>query len=435
LLPVTIGVYTVNNLSATAVESSRKNLVLQPGVWTYTTIRWADLGNPTQVSIINFMGNMGTGAAVVNFDEIKLLSAALPAVVPMAEMIFSDALNTDWANYSYDATSFDMANTTKFKVGAKSIKCTPTESFHALSLFRSAPFDPANYPNGISFWAFGETATETDGKVKFQVFTTPTAEGVESTKKQIQIPTGVWTPVTISWADLGRTTPLTNSQSQKASRISMPNDLTAVQRINIQNTTNAGGQVFYVDQLTLSPTSPLPVNLISFEIKLIEKEIRLFWKTSTETNSQGFDIERSSNAKNWGKLSFISSKADAGNNAGNLEYAFVDKNPLSGINYYRLKQKDINGDFSFSAIKSINFSEKGSFEIFPNPTDGLITIETPDWNKINTLELYNTSGIKVLNGKTTSNKLDIRQLPAGTYMLKIKEFNGEIVMKKILKFE
>ncbi|MGE0562402.1 MAG: T9SS type A sorting domain-containing protein [Flavobacteriales bacterium] len=112
--------------------------------------------------------------------------------------------------------------------------------------------------------------------------------------------------------------------------------------------------------------TPLPVKLLSFEANFNVDRVDLKWVTSTEINNDFFTIEKSKDLKNWEIVSNISA---AGNTNTNVEYFEVDYFPYQGVSYYRLKQTDYDGTFSYSNIVPVKVDKKinGEFGLFPNP--------------------------------------------------------------------
>lgn len=88
-------------------------------------------------------------------------------------------------------------------------------------------------------------------------------------------------------------------------------------------------------------TSPLPIELISFEGNCSNGSIILKWSTATETNNDYFTIERSDDGINFHSIGTLDG---AGNSSSILNYSFSDAAPLSNGNYYRIRQTDYNGD-------------------------------------------------------------------------------------------
>ncbi|MEM6698593.1 MAG: hypothetical protein AAF599_09365, partial [Bacteroidota bacterium] len=114
----------------------------------------------------------------------------------------------------------------------------------------------------------------------------------------------------------------------------------------------------------------LPVEILSFEAKVQKNQTRISWKTASEHNNKGFELQRSQNAKSWKPLSFIKGE---NNSLTPKLYEWMDTIPFSGINYYRLKQIDYDGDYEFSQVISVTLDVSSSnWMVYPNPTDGLL---------------------------------------------------------------
>jgi predicted outer membrane repeat protein len=186
----------------------------------------------------------------------------------------------------------------------------------------------------------------------------------------------------------------------------------------------------------LISSTPLPIKLVSFDAKAYENQVQLIWKTSSETNSAGFEVERSDNGKEFTKIGYVKSEASAGNSLEALEYNFTDseiRNLKSQILFYRLKQVDLDGKFTYSAIKSVKMESEGAVKVFPNPTSDFIYIETNSVSKIKNIQLVNAKGSVIYRSNLQENKIDISSQPTGIYFLKIEELSGRITIKKVLK--
>jgi len=113
----------------------------------------------------------------------------------------------------------------------------------------------------------------------------------------------------------------------------------------------------------------LPIELISFNAVLNDSKVDLSWATASETNNDFFTIERSKNGLNWENILQVDG---AGNSNTVINYFDADQQPLTGISYYRLKQTDFDGNFSYSNVEVVhNFNESSAqINAFPNPNDG-----------------------------------------------------------------
>ena len=169
----------------------------------------------------------------------------------------------------------------------------------------------------------------------------------------------------------------------------------------------------------------LPIELFSFTaVQIPYSTVQLDWQTASEINNDYFTIERSVNGTNWEIVNTIDG---AGNSSSLLNYTSIDNSPLSGISYYRLKQTDFDGQFSYSNIKNVNIKNLGNskIEIFPNPTESQITI-IGNIIELGQVKIYNTLGQDLTNftNKIDSGKLkliiDLSELNEGMYYIKTK---------------
>ncbi|MDO9001441.1 MAG: hypothetical protein Q7W45_16870 [Bacteroidota bacterium] len=132
----------------------------------------------------------------------------------------------------------------------------------------------------------------------------------------------------------------------------------------------------------IPPSTPgcgvvLPIELINLTGKPNNGFIELSWITATEKNSNYFDVERSSDATDFIKKITVNSKAPNGNSSTQLDYFCTDNDPLFDVSYYRLKQVDFNGLFSYSKVISVNYLKAKNirFVIYPNPNNGEFTAD------------------------------------------------------------
>ncbi len=119
------------------------------------------------------------------------------------------------------------------------------------------------------------------------------------------------------------------------------------------------------------PCNPLPIELINFEAARQNNNILVKWQTETELNNAFFELEKSSDGL---RFSSIAQVEGAGTTDVPQNYQHLDKNPLTGFNYYRLKQVDFDGRVSYSEVIYVNFITKGEVNIFPNPVLDEMTI-------------------------------------------------------------
>ncbi len=179
---------------------------------------------------------------------------------------------------------------------------------------------------------------------------------------------------------------------------------------------------------------PLPVELIDFAANAGKEVIDLYWRTASELNNEGFDLQRSPDARNWETLEFISG---FGTSLEKRSYTYTDKNPLKGQNYYRLKQMDYDGQFEYSKVVSVEVvGERNAMLFSPNPGSegGSVNLRIDSENfESGELTLFDMTGKAVLVQKISSANmdLDLSYLSKGIYAARLT-FGGEQLVEKLL---
>jgi len=180
----------------------------------------------------------------------------------------------------------------------------------------------------------------------------------------------------------------------------------------------------------------MPITLTSFNAVTINESVQIKWSTANEINNNYFTVERSIDGLNFEILESING---AGNSNVMQQYETVDKNPYKGISYYRLKQTDYNGEFTYSEIRAVNLQETQlQFVIYPNPSSGveLFVDLTGVISEGVKMDLYDISGRQIKfsikrisnEGKNTFRLYPESELSNGVYVLVIN--SGEQIQKQ-----
>jgi hypothetical protein len=185
----------------------------------------------------------------------------------------------------------------------------------------------------------------------------------------------------------------------------------------------------------------LPVELISFSALLSENEVILNWKTETEVDNYGFNVERKRKDENWNVLGFVEGN---GNSNSPKEYRFVD-NDISntGKYYYRLKQIDTDGSYEYSKSIFIDFDTPATFELkqnYPNPFNPSTTISfSLTKNEYVRLVVFNTIGEEVetlykgkLDAGIHTYNFNAEDLSSGIYFYKLNVASNVQIKKMML---
>lgn len=193
-----------------------------------------------------------------------------------------------------------------------------------------------------------------------------------------------------------------------------------IYRVEVTNTQVPGLTLISYDENVIS----LPVKLVSFTVKKKDHKNVLLWKTTSETDNAGFQIERSRDAINFEKIGFVDGN---GESHEQNQYSFTDENPMVKT-YYRLKQMDHSGKFEYSRTIAV-VNAAADFVIFPNPaSDHILVKNIASGNEIVVKDL---DGKVLMNKKNSEGKpLDIRGLNNGIYLLTIGDVTKKLVVKK-----
>ena len=175
----------------------------------------------------------------------------------------------------------------------------------------------------------------------------------------------------------------------------------------------------------------MPVELASFTANVVGSDVQLNWRTETEVNNYGFEVERASfstppGQEVWEKIGFVQGH---GNSNSPKDYSFIDKEVKSGKCSYRLKQIDNDGKFEYFGIAAVDFSSK-EFELnqnYPNPFNPATTISfnLPEDSNVK-LIIFNMLGQEI---KTLIN--EPREAGIHTVELNASEFSSGLYFFRI----
>ncbi|HXH19213.1 MAG TPA: T9SS type A sorting domain-containing protein, partial [Chitinophagales bacterium] len=186
----------------------------------------------------------------------------------------------------------------------------------------------------------------------------------------------------------------------------------------------------------------LPIELLDFNAKLVDDHVELTWTTATEINNDYFTIEKS-DGEQFRQVAIV---PGAGNSSVTRYYSKIDYDPFAGTSYYRLKQTDYDGRFSYSNVVSVNYQPAVTIDaedeviVFPNPSGGEFSIVLKNPSDIVTLYLYDAKGKLVYNETYSANQKDyvhllkLDAITQGVYYLKADLGNKVIYTKKLMLF-
>lgn len=171
---------------------------------------------------------------------------------------------------------------------------------------------------------------------------------------------------------------------------------------------------------------PLPVTLTRFTAVAEGKAVLLAWATTEETNSDRFEIERSSDGKKWGRIGTV---ASSGESKVLVNYSYADNAPLAGENLYRLKMVDKDDTYAYSAIRNVQIKGE-AIKPYPNPVSDKLRIDS--YTKVKEVSVKNAAGQYLLQiQKVSSDGIDVSRLAPGVYIVTLALFDGTISTHKV----
>jgi hypothetical protein len=181
--------------------------------------------------------------------------------------------------------------------------------------------------------------------------------------------------------------------------------------------------------------SILPVEFLNFNVHEQNGSVAIDWSTATETNNSYFEIFKSTDGKTFYSIGRVEGN---GTSSGISSYTFTDQQPGSGISYYKIKQVDVNGDYMFSTVRSLNILSFGDIQITPNPGNGHIKIRTTMIANANLeIAVISPLGEKVYGSKEKASKgiyekdINIQNFASGIYLMQIISGNEVKTLKYV----
>ena len=183
---------------------------------------------------------------------------------------------------------------------------------------------------------------------------------------------------------------------------------------------------------TASPAAgALPVRFTSFEAKSVTGGVNLIWNVDVEEKVIGYDVERSSDGRNFAKIAFVPA-------AGQNTYSYVDTRPAQSATYYRVKAVDVDTKYKYTTIVSMR-GGKSSVVLrgFPMPAVRDITIQHATAASGSRISLNSEDGrtIQIINPNigTQQTVVDLSSVKPGLYFVRFNNGNGVVETLKVVK--
>lgn len=172
----------------------------------------------------------------------------------------------------------------------------------------------------------------------------------------------------------------------------------------------------------------LPVTYISNTAELKNTDVVVKWSTASEINNDKYEIEYSKDAVSFETVGEVKS---AGNSTELVNYEFVHSNIYNNENiYYRIKQTDLNGDFTYTNVMTVSAQKVSSTHIasiYPTPATDIIHINYVTTVSDVTIVLFNMQGQKVNEFANTPSSINVQNMNIGNYILQMTDRSGNVL--------
>lgn len=224
---------------------------------------------------------------------------------------------------------------------------------------------------------------------------------------------------------------ITTSRTTTITNLSIPNNGFFYLQWNSNDVAGSGSRdELGIDDIIIRNVV-LPVELSYFTAKQNKNSNTLTWQTASEQNNSHFDIQRSGNSKTWETIAKVTG---AGTTDEVQDYSLTDKNPIAGINYYRLMQVDYDGAFDYSPIVSVDMGKEEQVSVYPNPVINQVVFEFDTKQKAGTiLSIYHLNGQLVqtntIKEDSSKIKLNVTDLAEGIYLMQVIQGDKQMITR------
>jgi hypothetical protein len=177
------------------------------------------------------------------------------------------------------------------------------------------------------------------------------------------------------------------------------------------------------NMFTIESAVVLPLNWLSFTGEIDQNKILLQWQIDDSKDNDHFDVERSIDAQNFSSIGTLAANDNA--TTANVSFSFEDGDPENGINYYRIKQTDIDGTYSYSKTIALTFhNSSAAIKLLSNPVQGNELIISNDGGEfIREISIVDLTGRviehKYLNTQNSSVPIGLNNLSRGYYFIQV----------------
>jgi Secretion system C-terminal sorting domain len=182
---------------------------------------------------------------------------------------------------------------------------------------------------------------------------------------------------------------------------------------------------------SIDVASTLPLTLVALRGRWVGRDIALSWETKDEYNTESFEIEKSTDARTFTAIGKVQA---AGSSSTSSSYHFTDTKVADGVNFYKLKMKDLDGTFTYSNIIAVRSGAVREIKLWPNPfTNEFNIVYVAEGNSAIQIRITDMSGRLLLSEKRIvsrgNNQLQVSNLnrfSSGTYFIEVTDVQTKL---------
>lgn len=200
-------------------------------------------------------------------------------------------------------------------------------------------------------------------------------------------------------------------------------------QILVTGTTKGGMGYSVIFVVRINATGgPLPISLGGFTAERKEDGVLLSWKTASQESNVSFEVQRSTGGNAFTSIGRVFQKGNE------ITFSFMDRNPVTGKNLYRLKQLSQNNSAEYSNVLSVEFTSVPKIRLLPNPVFTSLQIEhLPEGKKTLSVVDYNGRRLLVTETSVSVFTLNVQRIAPGNYLLMVESEKGKVTIPFIKK--
>jgi hypothetical protein len=174
-------------------------------------------------------------------------------------------------------------------------------------------------------------------------------------------------------------------------------------------------------------STPLATNLIAFSGNATGGAVQLSWTIAPEAQNKAYDIERGNDGRSFNKIGSVAAAT------GKQVFSYTDKTASNGINFYRIKVTETNGDVTYSSTVSVNLNAVSGIDVYPNPLEGNVLFVKG--SNVKSIKISNAVGQTVavpVHYASDLQQIETQSLGKGIYMLSIQRADGNITTSRFI---